>query len=64
MQACLTEAESAGCDLIWLGVWEHNPRAIGFYRKWGFRQVGAQRFQLGAELQTDLVMARQVASNG
>lgn len=58
MTVCLCEAEAAGCDAVWLGVWEHNPRAIAFYRKWGFEQVGTQTFQLGDDLQTDWVMAR------
>jgi diamine N-acetyltransferase len=60
MQACLDEAAQAGCDVVWLGVWERNPRAIGFYRKWSFEQVGTQVFQLGEDLQTDWIMARPV----
>lgn len=60
MKACLREAEEAGCDVIWLGVWERNPRAIAFYRKWGFEPVSTQTFQLGDDLQTDWVMARPV----
>ena len=60
MEASLREAEREGCDVVWLGVWEHNPRAIAFYRKWGFVQVGTQTFQLGEELQTDWVMVRPV----
>ena len=48
-------------DLIWLGVWEQNPRAIAFYTKWGFVEVGAQTFRLGSDLQRDLVMARELA---
>lgn len=60
MQACLNDAEHAGCDVVWLGVWEHNPRAIAFYRKWKFERVGTQTFQLGDDLQTDWVMARPV----
>lgn len=63
MKACLHEAEDAGCDLIWLGVWEHNPRAIAFYRKWGFEQVGTKTFQLGDDLQTDWIMARRVVQD-
>jgi GNAT superfamily N-acetyltransferase len=59
MKACLREAEQAGCDMVWLGVWERNPRAIAFYRKWGFEQVGTQTFQLGDDLQNDWVMARR-----
>ena len=60
MKVCLHEAVAAGCDVIWLGVWEHNPRAIAFYHKWGFKQVGTQTFHLGDDLQTDWVMARPV----
>lgn len=58
MQACLEEAKQGGYDTIWLGVWEHNPRAIRFYEKWGFTQTGTQAFQLGADLQTDWVMQK------
>jgi ribosomal protein S18 acetylase RimI-like enzyme len=59
MQACLHEAENALCDVVWLDVWERNPRAIAFYRKWGFAVVGTQTFQLGGDLQNDLLMARK-----
>jgi diamine N-acetyltransferase len=60
MKACLTEAERYGCDTIWLGVWERNPRAIKFYQKSGFVEVGTQPFRLGADLQTDVIMQRPV----
>lgn len=60
MQACLTEALARGCDLIWLDVWEENPRAIAFYKKWGFVTAGSQPFRLGNDIQNDLLMARQV----
>lgn len=60
MQACLEHATEIGCDTIWLDVWEHNPRARAFYRKWGFAKVGTQAFQLGGEAQTDILMQRQL----
>ena len=60
MQACLDEAEQRGCDVVWLGVWERNNRAILFYRKWGFVKVGTQTFQLGDDPQNDFVMQRPV----
>jgi len=60
MQACLDEARSRGCDLIWLGVWERNPRAQAFYRKWGFEKIGVHSFKLGGDRQTDWVMAREI----
>ncbi len=58
MAACLDEARGLGRDVIWLGVWERNPRAIAFYSKWGFRGVGEQEFMLGDDLQHDVVMER------
>ena len=61
MQRCLDEAAARGRRTVWLGVWEHNARAIAFYRRWGFTDVGSQPFQLGADLQTDRVMSRRVA---
>jgi diamine N-acetyltransferase len=58
MQTCIDEARQNGHDVLWLGVWEHNPRARVFYRKWGFVEVGAHRFFLGDEPQTDILMQR------
>lgn len=60
MQACLDEAAKRHCDIIWLGVWEKNPRGIAFYRKWGFEQVGTQSFKLGDDLQHDYVMQKRL----
>lgn len=60
MRACLVEARHRGCDVIWLGVWEHNDRAKAFYERWGFRSVGDQVFVLGSDPQRDLVMSRPV----
>lgn len=49
-----------GHDDVWLAVWEHNARAIRFYRKHGFTRVGEQPFRLGRDVQTDWLMARPV----
>ncbi|CAN5564023.1 N-acetyltransferase [soil metagenome] len=56
MDECFTFARSHGHDVMWLGVWEFNPRAQAFYTKNGFREVGKHVFQLGADPQTDLLM--------
>lgn len=58
MDTCLAWLRQAGCDVIWLGVWEHNPRAIAFYRKHGFEICGDHVFPLGEDPQRDLVMVR------
>jgi diamine N-acetyltransferase len=60
MQEVLTQATAWGGDVLWLGVWERNPRAIQFYRKQGFNDVGAATFRLGSDIQNDRVMARQL----
>lgn len=60
MRRCLHEAAARGNDVIWLGVWERNARAIAFYTRWGFEDVGRQSFVLGHDHQTDRVMARRV----
>ena len=60
MEQCLATARDAGANRIVLAVWEHNPRAIAFYRKCGFAVSGARPFVLGTEVQTDLVMSRAV----
>ncbi|MGO9832470.1 MAG: N-acetyltransferase family protein [Myxococcaceae bacterium] len=60
MQASVALAQREAHDALWLAVWEHNARAIAFYQKHGFARVGEQPFQLGADVQTDWVMARAV----
>ena len=42
--------------LIWLGVWEHNLKAIHFYQKNNFQFFGKHSFFLGQDEQTDLLM--------
>jgi GNAT superfamily N-acetyltransferase len=63
MQHCLDEARRRGCDTIWLGVWEHNRRAITFYERWGFVQCGAKKFVLGSDEQTDYIMQRKITDS-
>jgi diamine N-acetyltransferase len=60
MDACFERARREGRDVMWLGVWEYNPRAQRFYEKNGFRAVGSHVFQLGNDPQTDLLMQREL----
>jgi ribosomal protein S18 acetylase RimI-like enzyme len=57
MEAAENAAAARG-QAIWLGVWEHNPRAIAFYQKCGFADVGSHEFLLGSDRQTDRIMWR------
>ena len=61
MQEVDQAARARGRRTLWLGVWEHNQRAIAFYTRLGFRTVGSQTFMVGNDPQTDLVMLRPVA---
>jgi ribosomal protein S18 acetylase RimI-like enzyme len=51
-------AAERGAATVWLTVWDQNPRAIAFYRKVGFRDAGIHPFQLGSELQSDILMVK------
>jgi len=60
MNDVIAAARAHGAHTLWLGVWERNPRAIAFYGKHGFRDVGCVPFKLGGDDQTDRVMARAI----
>ena len=60
VNACFELAKSNKHDVMWLGVWEYNPRAQAFYTKNGFREVGKHTFQLGNDPQTDLLMEKSI----
>ena len=56
MDCAVKLAEMAGKKYLWLGVWEKNKGAIGFYKHSGFTESGKHPFKIGDELQTDLIM--------
>ncbi|MFD2200978.1 GNAT family N-acetyltransferase [Shivajiella indica] len=49
-------AKEKQVEFVWLGVWEKNPRAIGFYKKNSFVEFDKHLFKLGDEEQTDIMM--------
>ena len=63
MTHLLERARSRNADTVWLGVWERNPRAIAFYRKFGFVEVATQVFTVGNDPQRDVVMARSLGES-
>ena len=60
MDECVARATAVGATTIWLGVWDQNTRAIRFYEKCGFVDVGTATFVLGTDPQNDRVMARSI----
>lgn len=53
-------ARSLGGASLWLSVWERNPRAIAFYAREGFVDVGSTDFYVGPDRQTDRVMVARI----
>ncbi len=60
MQSSIETAKEMKKEIIWLGVWEKNRKAIEFYTKWGFEQFGTHVFQLGDDPQTDWLMKKEL----
>lgn len=60
MAFALEEAVRGGHPAVWLGVWEHNPKAIAFYTRMGFYRIGQHVFRMGDEDQTDWLMRRDL----
>ena len=55
MEHALAAARELGGQHAWLGVWERNTRAMAFYRKSGFDEIGFTHYVVGADRQTDRV---------
>lgn len=60
MSHSLAIAEQKHKRWAWLGVWEKNQRAIGFYKKWGFEKFDEHTFILGYDVQRDWLMKKVI----
>jgi ribosomal protein S18 acetylase RimI-like enzyme len=60
MARCLEIGREKEKEWAWLGVWEHNRRAIDFYTKWGFEKFGEHIFEVGHDPQTDWWMKKKL----
>ena len=47
-------------DMIWLGVWKKNPRAVAFYQRHGFEIFDEHDYLLGTDLQRDYLMQKML----
>ena len=47
---------------MWLGTNAANVRAIGFYERVGFKQIGTRTFNVGGAIAEDVVLARKLPS--
>ncbi|KUI61500.1 Spermidine/spermine N(1)-acetyltransferase [Cytospora mali] len=55
-EAVVEMAREEGFKHMWLGVWEENHRAQKIYGKMGFVRIGEHVFDVGGDLQTDIIM--------
>lgn len=62
LEKTLEIAEKNQFEIVWLGVWEKNNKAIKIYENWGFKLFGSHIFNLGGDLQTDLLMKKEIKS--
>lgn len=60
MQAAQAEARRRRAATLWLGVYDRNVRAVEFYRRFGFRQVGVSEFLFGGVVYADPIYAAPV----
>ena len=60
MTNCESHAKSLGVEWIWLGVWEHNPKAQRFYSKLGYEKFSEHSFMVGTDKQTDWLMRKKL----
>ncbi|MGB5626730.1 MAG: GNAT family N-acetyltransferase [Woeseiaceae bacterium] len=60
MQAVHQTAREFQGRHIWLSVWERNPRAIAFYKKAMFVDVGSTFYMVGPDKQMDRVLVAVV----
>lgn len=57
MRAVQARVRELGGRTVWLGVYDRNQRAIAFYRKFGFVDVGGKEFLFAGRVVIDPVMA-------
>lgn len=60
MQYAIDTAKERGKRYVWLGVWEHNDKAIRFYTRNGFYRIGEHIFPMGDDKQTDYLMRKDL----
>ena len=60
MAAAIAAAVELGGQTVWLGAYDRNVRALAFYARRGFVQVGTHAFEFGGQVYADPVLTRRV----
>lgn len=61
--AAIAEIAALGGATVWLGAYDRNARALAFYARRGFVQVGTHEFEFGGQVHADPVLTRRVTGN-
>lgn len=62
LDTAYAQALEYGKRKVWLGVWEHNTKAMAFYARQNFTKIGSHTFQLGDDNQTDFILSKTIES--
>ena len=60
MEQAVAMAVERQKQFVWLGVWEKNEKAIRFYKKNEFYEIGTHSFFMGEDEQTDYIMRKDL----
>ena len=63
MEQAIAIAISRQKSYLWLGVWEHNTKALAFYQRFGFYRIGSHSFFVGQDEQTDFLLRKDIATD-
>ena len=59
--AAIDEIAALGGETVWLGAYDRNVKALAFYARRGFVQVGTHEFEFGGQIYADPVLTRRVS---
>ena len=60
--AALADVVALGGRTVWLGAYDKNVKALAFYARRGFVQVGTHEFEFGGQVYADPVLTRCVTA--
>lgn len=63
MAAALDAIAALGGRTVWLGAYDRNVKALAFYARRGFVQVGTHEFEFGGQVYADPVLTRRVTAD-
>jgi GNAT superfamily N-acetyltransferase len=64
IEAALEAIAALGGETVWLGAYDRNVKALAFYARRGFMQVGTHEFEFGGQVYADPVLTRRVTGAG